>query len=186
MPTSWMRWGVAALVLVLARGALAEPPAPPAPAAPTPMAAVPAAATASASTSTANARTLLKAFFAETDAAHRADLARQFAAVAPKSWADLRTLLHETAARPALAAGTYRFEIKSNGVLPDLKYVLRVPAGYAADAPRGWPLLVICHPTGGNADLAVKIAEEWLGPDVEKCLVAAPDAPTPGSFVSNR
>ena len=131
-------------------------------------------------------RAVLRAYFTEEDAAARAKLAARFAAVAPKSWADLKTMLHAAAPRPALPAGRQRFETRGDAAVPAIRYILRVPAGYAADAARGWPLIIACHGQGGTGEGALGEAERWLGPDVEQFLVAAAESPTPGSYVAQR
>jgi len=132
------------------------------------------------------ARGLLRSYFAEEDAAARAKLAEKFAAVAPKPWADLKTMLHAAAPRPALPAGRQRFETKGDAAVPPIKYLLRVPAGYAAETARGWPLIVTCHGLGGSGDGALGTVEQWLGPDVEQFLVAAAEAPKPGAYTAER
>jgi hypothetical protein len=140
-----------------------------------------------------DARPILQAFFAEPDAAKRAEIAARFAAVAPKSWDDLKALLHSTAALPGgsstrqpLAPGRQKFETRGDADVPAVKYVLRVPDNYQADAPRGWPLIITCHGTGGNADGALASLESWLGPDAGKFLLAAAESPQPGVYEATR
>lgn len=134
----------------------------------------------------ADAPALLKTFFAEEDAAKRADLAARFAAVAPKSWPDLKAMLHAAAPYEPLAAGTQNFTTPGDAAVPAVNYLLRVPAGYAADAHRGWPLIVVCHGTGGNARKALDMVEKWLGGDADNYLLAAPDAPAGGVYEAGR
>jgi len=129
---------------------------------------------------------ILRSFFAEADAAKRADLAARFAAVAPKSWADLKAMLHASAPRPALPAGRQDLQAPAEGETPPVRYILRVPAGYAADASRGWPLVIACHGTGGHAEGALASIESWLGPDIESYLVVAVDSPEAGVFEPKR
>jgi len=131
-------------------------------------------------------RAILKAYFAEEDAAARVRLAARFAAVAPKSWADLKAMLHAAAPRAALAAGRQRFETPGDTFVPPVRYILRVPAGYARDTARGWPLIITCHGLGGSGDGALAEAERWLGPDVEQFLVAAAEAPKGDRYEAGR
>jgi len=135
---------------------------------------------------TDEARAILRAYFTEDDAAARARLAARFAAVAPKAWSDLKTMLHATAPRPALPAGRQRFETRGDDAVPPTQYVLRVPAGYAADAARGWPLIIVCHGQGGSADGALAETERCMGPGVEQFLVAAAESPKPGPYAAER
>jgi len=168
MPRALARRLVPVLVLLaaaLARAADAPPPgAPPAPA--------------------ADARALLKAFFAEDDAARRAELAARFAAVAPTSWDDLKAMLHACAPREPIPAGRHRFEAPGDDVMEAVAYVLRVPAGYATQAARGWPLLIACHGTGSKPEDALGMVEGWLGPDADQYLIAAAEYPKAGPFRS--
>ena len=163
---------LAALLVLLASAAAtaAEPAAPP-----------PAAAATSG-----EGPALLRSFFAEEDAAKRADIAAKSGAVAPKSWTDLKAMLHAAAPRPALPAGRQEFQAPADGETPPLRYLLRVPAGYAADAARGWPLVIACHGTGGRAEGALASIESWLGPDAENYLVAAVDSPEAGVYDAKR
>jgi hypothetical protein len=131
-------------------------------------------------------RAVLRAYFTEEDAAARATLAARFAAVAPKSWPDLKTMLHAAAPRPALPPGRQRFETRGDAAVPAIRYILRVPAGYAADAARGWPLIIACHGLGGSGEGALAEVEAWLEGKVEQFLVAAAESPTPGPYVARR
>lgn len=144
-------------------------------------------APASASAS-GDAATVLRAFFAEADAARRVDLAARFAAVAPKPWADLKAMLHAAAPRPALPAGRHQFLTAGGGAgaLPQIRYTLRVPSGYAAGVSRGWPLVIVCHGSGGSSEGAMASIENWLGGDADTVLVAAADAPDAGKFEPKR
>jgi hypothetical protein len=132
------------------------------------------------------ARALLREFFASEDKTRRAALANQFAAVAPKSWADLRMMLHETAGRPPLKAGRLTLEAPADNPLPAVKYVLRVPRNYKGDERQGWPLVIGCHEMGGSAETFLGKIEDWLGPDVEKYLVAVAQDPQAGGFGPDR
>lgn len=165
---------IAVLILLLASAAAiaAEPTAPPA---------APPAASA-----TGDGPALLKSFFAEADAAKRADLAVKFAAFAPKSWADLKAMLHAAAPRDPMPAGRQSLQTPAEGATPPIKYILRVPAGYAADAARGWPLIITCHGLGGNGAGALSQIEGWLGGDVENYLVAAAESPDAGIYQPKR
>jgi hypothetical protein len=129
---------------------------------------------------------ILKSFFTEEDAARRAELAARFAAIAPKSWADLKAMLHAAAPRPALPAGIRKFQTPAEGETPPVRYILRVPAGYAADASRGWPLIIACHGAGGSGEGALASLESWLGPDIEGVLAAAAESPEPGVYEPKR
>ena len=135
-----------------------------------------------------DATAVLRAFFAEEDAAKRADLAARFAAAAPKPWADLKAMLHAAAPRPALPAGRHQFLTAGGGAgaLPQIRYTLRVPAGYAAGVSRGWPLVIVCHGSGGSSEGAMASIVGWLGGNVEDFLVAAADAPDAGNFEPKR
>jgi len=155
----------------------------PTPAAPAP---APPAAPAPAAPVAGDGPAILKAFFAEADAAKRAALAAKFGAVAPKSWADLKAMLHAAAPRPALATGRHNLQAPAEGELPAVEYVLRVPAGYAAATARGWPLIITCHGMGGSGDGALRQVEGWLGPDAENYLLAAAESPEPGVFEPKR
>jgi len=157
---------IGALALALSPAPAAEP-APPVPA-------------------SADPRAILKAYFAEEDAAARTTLAARFASVAPKAWGDLKAMLHATAPRTALAAGRQRFQTNGDNFVPPIKYILRVPAGYAGDAARGWPLIITCHGLGGSGEGALGEVERWMGPDIEQFLVAAAEAPKPGAYTAER
>jgi poly(3-hydroxybutyrate) depolymerase len=133
-----------------------------------------------------DAAAVLRAFFAEPDAARRADLAARFGPVAPKSWTDLKAMLHAAAPRPAIAAGRHPFVTKGDAVLPAIRYMLRVPAGYGDGPARGWPLIITCHGTGGSSEGALASVEGWLGGDIEDYLVAAAEAPDAGKFEPKR
>jgi hypothetical protein len=128
------------------------------------------------------ARAILREFFAAEDAARRQALAGQFAAVAPKSWADLRALLHQAAGRPPLKTGRATFEAPAADPLPAVKYLVRIPRDYKGDEPRGWPLVVGCHEENGSADAFMGKIEEWLGPDIEHYLVAVAVDPHVGLY----
>jgi len=129
---------------------------------------------------------ILKSFFAEADAAKRADLAAKFAAVAPKAWPDLKAMLHAAAPRDPFPAGRQSLQTPAEGATPPIKYILRVPAGYAAGAARGWPLIITCHGMGGSGAGALSQIEGWLGDDVENYLVAAAESPDAGIYQPNR
>ncbi|MCX5655473.1 MAG: hypothetical protein NTY65_12580 [Planctomycetota bacterium] len=129
---------------------------------------------------------LLKSFFVEADAAKRAALAARVPAVAPKSGADLHALRHTAASRPALPAGRQNLQAPAEGETPTVRYILRVPAGYAANATRGWPLIIACHGTGGSGEGALAQVEGWLGPDADLYLIAAAESPEPGVFQPKR
>jgi hypothetical protein len=150
------------------------------------LACVPAWAAEPAAPASGEGPALLRSFFAEEDAAKRADLAARFAAVAPKSWADLKAMLHASAPRPALPAGRQELQAPAEGETPPVRYILRVPAGYAADTSRGWPLVIACHGTGGNGAGALAQIEGWLGPDAENYLLAAAESPEVGVFEPKR
>ncbi|MBM4017875.1 MAG: hypothetical protein FJ288_06020 [Planctomycetes bacterium] len=134
----------------------------------------------------ADAAAIVRAFFAEADAAGRADLAARFAAAAPKSWGDLKAMLHAAAPRPPLPAGRHKLQTPGDADSPPVRYVLRVPEAYAADAARGWPLVVTCHGTGGSGEGALNALERWMGPDAEQVLAAAAEAPQGERFEPTR
>lgn len=164
-PMPWLPAVVLALAAACARGG--EPPAAPA-------------------TGPANPRALLKAFFAEEDAARRAPMAAAFGAVAPKPWAALKAMFHECAPRPDLAPGRHEFRTPGGDGIPPVRYVLRVPAGYLPHRPQGYPLVLCTHGTGGSGDAAVRMMEGLLGPDVENVVLAGPDSPQPGVYEAER
>lgn len=159
----------------------ATPPAATTPAAPAAKSATP-TAPAAPTASADDLRAILRLFFAEEDAAKRAELAGRVGAAAPKSWADLKAMLHAAAPRPALPAGRQTFTTVAGGGMPSVKYLLRVPTGYAADAGRGWPLIITCHGTGGNAEGALGALESWMGPDIENYLAVAAESPREGVY----
>jgi len=130
--------------------------------------------------------TLLRAFFAEEDAVKRARLAAQFGTVAPKAWDDVKAMLHACAPRPDLAPGRHRFQTPGADGIPPVNYTLRVPQGYQPNAPKGWPLIVSSHGTGGTGEKAVSFFEHQLGPDAEKYLIAGPDSPQGGVYEAQR
>jgi len=165
----FLRWAATVLLLACTAATAAEV-APPSPTAP----------------SAGDGAALLKSFFAEADAAKRADLAAKFAAVAPKSWTDLKAMLHAAAPRPALPAGRQNLQAPAEGETPPVRYILRVPAGYAANTTRGWPLIIACHGTGGSSEGALAQVEGWLGPDADQYLIAAAEAPEAGVFQPKR
>jgi pimeloyl-ACP methyl ester carboxylesterase len=129
---------------------------------------------------------LLRAFFAEADAAKRAELAGQFAPLAPKSWDELKALLHRTAPFPAMEPGKHPLKTQGDETVPPVAYVLRIPAGYKADAGQAWPLIINCHGSGGTGEGALASLENLLGPDVDKYLLACPGAPTEGVYKATR
>ena len=129
---------------------------------------------------------ILKAFFAEQDAARRARLAAQFGAVAPKAWDDVKAMLHACAPRRDLAPGRHTFQTPGGDGIPPVNYTLRVPQGYKPNAPKGWPLIVSTHGTGGTGEKAVAFFEHQLGPAVETYLIAGPDAPQGGVYEATR
>jgi len=129
---------------------------------------------------------ILRAFFAENDAAKRADLAKQFGAVAPKAWAEVKALLHQAAPFPAMAPGKQPFQTKGDADVPSVNYVLRIPAGYKADAGRAWPLIIGCHGTGGTGDAAMTWLEGLLGADADQYVLACPAAPTEREYTASR
>ncbi len=169
MRTGATPWGLAMLVVLAAtcaRGSEAPP--------------------AAAKDTAADPRPILKAFFAEDDAARRKELAEEFAAVAPKAWPDLKAMLHEAAPRPDLEPGRREFQTKGEDGIPPVKYVFRVPAGYQPNRPQGYPLILCTHGTGGSGEGAVAMVEGLLGPDVEKYLLAGPDSPQSGVYEAGR
>jgi hypothetical protein len=170
MRTSLASRLAALLVLLASAAAIAGEPTAPAPAAP----------------AAGDGPAILRSFFAEADAAKRADLAARFAAVAPKSWADLKVMLHAAAPRDPMPAGRQNLQAPANGETPPVRYILRVPAGYAAEAARGWPLVITCHGAGGSGEGALAALEQWLGPDIDSVLAAAAESPEPGVFAPKR
>ena len=169
MRTGATPWGLA-LLLVLAAACARGSEAP----------------AAAAKDAAADPRPILKAFFAEDDAARRKELAAKFGAVAPKSWADLKAMLHEAAPRPDLEPGRREFQTKAEDGIPSVRYVLRVPAGYQPDRPQGYPLILCTHGTSGSGEGAVAMVEGLLGPDVETYLLAGPDSPQSGVYEAER
>jgi len=133
-----------------------------------------------------DAPTLLKAFFAEEDAARRAPLAAAFGALAPKAWDDLKAMLHACAPRPDLVPGRHRFRTPGGDGIPPVEYVLRVPQRYRPNAPNGWPLIVSTHGTGGSGEKAVSFFERLLGADAEAYLIAGPTSPQGGAYEAER
>ncbi|HUU09919.1 MAG TPA: hypothetical protein VM431_05205 [Phycisphaerae bacterium] len=164
MRLRWLLECLAVFVPLAAAGARAAEPAPP----------------------PADAVAILRAFFAENDAARRADLAARFGPLAPAAWDDLKAMLHRVAPRPALAPGRHTLRMAGGDGIPAITYTLRVPQGYVADGPRGWPLILSTHGTGGSGEKAVEFIEHLLGPDVEKYLVAGPDSPRGGVYEAER
>ena len=145
-----------------------------------------AAATSGSAAANSAGTAILRDFFAEPDAGQRAALAAKFAAVAPKSWDDLRAMLHRAAVYGDLKPGRPTFQTKGEGVVPAINYVLRVPANYKSDGGAGWPLVIACHAMGGTGEGFVGFVENLLGPDVENYLVACPDSPDGGDFHATR
>jgi len=131
-------------------------------------------------------RALLGRFFAEEDTEARRALAGRFAAVAPADWADVKRLLHESAPRPALAAGVHEFQTPGSEPIPSIRYILRVPPDYKPNSPRGWPLVMTCHWTDSNAKRTLAWVKGVLGPDIDRYLVACPNSPDPGVYRSSR
>jgi len=156
---AWAAW----LASAAARGALAADAAPP----PAP----------------GDGPALLKAFFAEPSPARRAETAARFGAVAPKSWTDLKALLHAAAPRQPLAAGRHAFEAPADAGAPPIRYLLRVPQGYAAEPSRGWPLIVSSlYKLSGGPEPSLEAIEGWLGPDLDRYLIAVAHPPKDGPF----
>ena len=169
-----MRWrapGLAAAVVCIAAAATrgAEPPAP-APPEPSAQSAV----------------RILRGFFAAPDAGERALLAAEFGQAAPKSWDAVRALLHQAATFPSLAPGRHALKTEGDAVVPAVNYALRVPAGYASDAGRAWPLVIGLHGTGGKGEGILATLENLLGDDAGKYLLACPDAPEGGVYKVSR
>jgi len=130
---------------------------------------------------------ILRAYFAEADAAKRPALAARFAAVAPKSWDDLKKMLHEAAPRPPLPAGRHTFEAKPEGGAAPVKYLLRVPEGYAGEPARGWPLIVSSlYKLAGGPEPSMDAIEGWLGADRDRYLIAVAQPPRDGPFEPDR
>lgn len=128
----------------------------------------------------------LRAFFAEDDAARRARRAAEFGAVAPKAWDEVKAMLHRCAPRPDLGPGRHTFQTPGADGIPPIQYTLRVPQGYQGNAPKGWPLVVSTHGTGGSGEKAVSFFERQLGADAEKYLIAGPDSPQGGVYEAGR
>ena len=168
-----MRWrapGFVAAVLCIAAATLgAEPPA-----------------TAPPEPSAESAVRILRGFFAAEDAGDRARLAAGFGQAAPKSWDAVRALLHTAAPFPSLAPGRHALKTEGDAVVPAVNYVLRVPAGYASDAGRAWPLVIGLHGTGGSGEGFLGTLENLLGDDAGKYLLACPDAPEGGAYKVSR
>ena len=169
-----MRWRapgfVAAVVCIAATATLgAEPPAP---APPEP--------------SAESAARILREFFAAQDAGERARLAADFGAAAPASWDEVRSLLHQAAPFRALPPGRQTFKTEGDATVPAVQYLLRVPADYAADAGRPWPLVIGLHGTGGSGDGMLATLEGLLGTDADAYLLACPDAPQAGVYKVSR
>ena len=169
-----MRWRapgfVAAVVCIAATATLgAEPPAlvPPEP-------------------SAESAVRILRGFFAAQDAGERARLAAEFGLDAPKSWDAVRTLLHTAAPFPPLASGRNALKTEGDAVVPAVNYCLRVPAGYASDAGRAWPLVIGLHGTGGSGEGMMAVLESLLATDADRYLLACPDAPEAGVYKVSR
>ena len=120
---------------------------------------------------------ILKSFFNEPDATKRKALAATFAGIQPKEWAPFRALLHRAAPYDNLEPGVHRLKTPGDDVVPPVSYVLRVPPGYKADSPEGWPLLAGCQGTGGSGDGQLGMIQGLLGPDTDAWLIACPDAP---------
>ena len=125
-------------------------------------------------------------FFAAQDAGERARLAAEFGQAAPKSWDAVRALLHQAAAFPSLAPGRHTLKTEGDAVVPAVNYCLRVPAGYASDAGRAWPLVIGLHGAGGNGEGFLATLENLLGDDAGKYLIACPDAPEGGVYKVSR
>ena len=128
------------------------------------------------------AEEIARQFFAEADADKRAELAGQFAAVAPKSVDDLRKLLRRAAAFPDVGFGVHRFETAPEGDVPAIRYVVSVPEGYSRDSVEGWPLVIGCHGTGGTGTRYLGSLANLLGDDLGKVILACPDAPYDGTY----
>jgi hypothetical protein len=143
-------------------------------------------ATAPASPGTDEARSTLRAFFAENDAAKRKPLAEKFATLAPKSWDEVRRLLHVAAAFSDLPPGRQSFKTEGDKVLPPISYTVRIPAAYRAASAEGWPVIIGCHSTGGDGPGFISFIEGILGDEVEKYVVACPDAPEGGVYHAGR
>lgn len=129
---------------------------------------------------------ILRVFFAEMDAGRRTELAARFGAVAPKAWDDLKAMLHACAPRPDMGPGRHRLQTPGADGIPPVNYTLRLPQGYQANSPKGWPLIISTHGTGGSGEKAVSFFEHLLGGDVEKYLVAGPDSPHGGVYEAGR
>jgi predicted esterase len=128
----------------------------------------------------------LREFFAAQDAGERARLAAEFGQAAPKSWDAVRTLLHTAAPFPPLAPGRHALMTEGDAVVPAVNYCLRVPAGYASDAGRAWPLVIGLHGAGGSGEGFLATLENLLGDDAAKYLLACPDAPEGGVYKVSR
>lgn len=121
---------------------------------------------------------ILRSFFAEQSAEKRTLLAGRFGRVAPKSWDEVRSLLHRTATFPPINPGLHTFQTTGDDLVPAVSYIVRIPPAYKHDAGRAWPLVLGCHGTGGTGRRFPKFIERLLGPEIDNYIVVCPDAPT--------
>jgi len=148
------------------------------------------AAPAAATAASADAARILREFFAQENEAARGDLAVKFAAVAPKSLDELRPLLRQALPLAKVEAGQQTFETKPDGVVPAVKYLVRVPSGYKPDAgalsgtphAAGWPLVLTMHGTGGTGDAQLALTVHLLGQAADDYLIVCPQSPQEGMY----
>ena len=111
---------------------------------------------------------ILRSFFAEQVAEKRVQLAARFGKVAPKSWDQVRVMLHQAAPFPAVEPGLHTFQTRADDLVPAVRYVMRVPSTYKHDSGQAWPLVVGCHGTGGSGQRFPKFVERLLTTGDEK------------------
>lgn len=150
------------------------------------VAAAPGAEPASPGPPVESAVRILRGFFAAQDAGERARLAADFGQAAPKSWDAVRALLHQAATFPSLAPGRHALKTEGDAVVPAVNYCLRVPAGYASDTGRAWPLVIGLHGAGGSGEGFLATLENLLGDDASRYLLACPQAPQEGVYTVSR
>ena len=125
-------------------------------------------------------------FFAEPDAARRAELAGRFAACAPRTPDALRRLLRGAYPFAQVEPGVSEFRTRPQGVVPAIRYLVNVPKGYAAKRADGWPLVMGLHGTGGTAENQLASLLDLLGPDASNYLLVCPQAPDAEAYKFDR
>lgn len=105
-----------------------------------------------------------------TDLTLQNDLATEIAEHATTG--ELAELLHRHVDFPIVGSGRTTIAAPI-GFNQARQIVVRTPAGY--DPTQPWPLIVLYHGWGGEADLRIDRMEQFLGAAIDEYVVAAPD-----------